>query len=61
MRSVVKRKLKTFHATLRVTRIEEWFVEAESEAKARALLENGEGHRSHMGERVQVELERLSD
>ena len=35
MRSVAKRKLKTFHATLRVTRIEEWFVEAESEAEAR--------------------------
>jgi hypothetical protein len=61
MRSVAKRKLKTFHATLRVTRIEEWFVEAESEAEARVLLEQGEGHRTHIGERVQVELEKLSD
>jgi hypothetical protein len=60
MRSVAKRKLKTFHGTLRVTRIEEWFVEAESEAEARALLEQGEGYRSHTGERIQVELEKLS-
>jgi hypothetical protein len=61
MRSVAKRRLKTFHATLRVTRIEEWFVEAGSEAEARALLEQGEGHRSHIGERIQVELEKVSD
>ncbi len=61
MRSVAKRKLKTFHGTLRVTRIEEWFVEAESEAEARALLEQGEGHRSHIGERVHIELEKVFD
>jgi hypothetical protein len=61
MRSVAKRRLKTFHATLRVTRIEEWFVEADSEAEARVLLERGEGNRSHIGECVQIELEKVSD
>jgi hypothetical protein len=39
----------------------EWFVEAESEAEARALLEQGEGHRSHIGVRVHIELEKVSD
>ena len=61
MRSVAKRKLKTFHGILRVTRVEEWFVEAESDAEARALLERGEGHRSHVGECVQIEFEKLAD
>lgn len=61
MSAVAKRKLKMFHGTLRVTRIEEWFVEAESEADARALLEKGEGHRSHAGECVQIELEKVSN
>jgi hypothetical protein len=60
MRSAAKRRLKTFHGTVHVTRIEEWFVEAESEAEARALLESGEGHRSHIGECVQIQLEKLS-
>lgn len=61
MSSVAKRKLKIFHGTLHVTRIEEWLVEADSEAEARVLLERGEGHRSHIGECVQIELEKLSD
>jgi hypothetical protein len=61
MRSVAKRRLKTFHGTLRVTRIEEWFVEADSEAEARALLERGEGNRAHIGECIQIELEKVID
>ena len=56
------------HAFGRKTKIEDvprhpsgkWFVEAESEAEARAMLEQGEGHRSHIGERVQIELEKVS-
>jgi hypothetical protein len=50
---------RVFHATLLVTRLEEWFVEAESAEEARALIAAGEGHRSASGERVHVEVERL--
>ena len=52
-----KKTLRTYHASLVVTRVEEWCVDAE----ARALLAAGEGHRCHMGDAVQVELDRLND
>ena len=42
-----------------VTRLEEWFVEAESAEEARKLFAAGEGHRSAPGACVHVELERL--
>ena len=42
-----------------VTRLEEWFVEAESPEQARALIAAGEGHRADSGERVHVEVERV--
>jgi hypothetical protein len=38
--------LKTFHATMLVTRTEEWCVEAETAEEARRLLAAGDGHRS---------------
>jgi len=41
--ATVKRKLKTFYASLHVTRIEDWCVEAETAEEARALLARGEG------------------
>jgi hypothetical protein len=50
-------KLKTFHATMLVTRAEQWWVEAETAEEARALLASGEGHHAALGERVHVELE----
>jgi hypothetical protein len=50
-------ELKTYHATMLVTRAEEWCVEAESPEKARELLAAGLGHRCHLGERVQLEVE----
>jgi hypothetical protein len=50
-------ELKTFHATVLVTRVEEWWVEAETVEEARALLAAGQGHRAALGERVHVELE----
>lgn len=50
---------KTFHARLIVTRVEEWFVEADNAEEARALFAAGAGHRSASGERVHVEIERL--
>jgi hypothetical protein len=54
-----KKKLNTYHATMVVTRTEEWCVEAESEAEALALLEAGEGHRCDTGIAEQVELGEL--
>jgi len=50
-------QLKTFHATMLVTRAEEWCVEAESPEEARELLSAGLGHRCHLGERLQFEVE----
>ena len=59
--AALKRKpepeLKTYHATMLVTRAEEWCVEAESPEEARELLAAGLGHRCHLGERVQFEVE----
>ena len=60
-RSALKRQRKLFHATLHVTRVEEWFVEAETEQEARTLLERGDGHRSQIGECIHVEIEKLID
>jgi hypothetical protein len=40
-----------------VTRAEAWWVEAESLGEAQALLAAGRGHRSAVGELVQVELD----
>jgi hypothetical protein len=56
-----KTGLKTFHATMAVTRLEEWCVEAKTPEEARALLSAGEGHRCHHGDCVQIELETMND
>jgi hypothetical protein len=59
----VARKLKVepepkiFHATMLVTRAEEWWIEAESLEEAQALLAVGKGHRHTIGELVHVELD----
>ena len=52
-----KRRLKTFYATLLVTRAEEWWVEAETIEEAQTLLASGGGQRSALGYRVHVEIE----
>jgi hypothetical protein len=52
---------RTFHATVLVTRAEEWWVEAESAEEAAMLLAAGEGHRSAAGERVHLELEKMHE
>jgi hypothetical protein len=49
--------LKRFHATMLVTRAEEWCVEAESAEEARQLLEAGAGYRCYLGDRLHVEVE----
>ena len=56
-----KSKLKTFHATLAVTRMEEWCVEAETADEARKLLAAGEGHRCNIGDCLHVQVERVED
>ena len=61
--SAVKEKtsLKTFHATMVVTRLEEWCVDAETAEEARALLAAGQGHRCHLGDCLNVQLEAMED
>jgi hypothetical protein len=53
--------LKTFHATLLVTRTEEWCVEAASAEEAHELLAAGEGYRCHLGERMHTEVEQVNE
>jgi hypothetical protein len=52
---------RTYHATMHVTRIEEWFVEADSPEEAQKLFETGQGERGHMGELVQIEFGELRE
>jgi hypothetical protein len=56
-----KARLKTFHATMAVTRLEEWCVDAETPEEARALLAAGQGHRCHLGVCLHVQLEAMED
>jgi hypothetical protein len=56
-----KNKLKLFHATMQVTRFEEWCVEAENAEEARELLASGVGHRCHLGDCLHVEVDRMLD
>ncbi len=61
MAGKAKTRIKTFHATMAVTRLEEWCVEAETKQEAAALLAAGEGHRCRLGECLNVELEAIDD
>jgi hypothetical protein len=56
-----KKRLKTFYASLHVTRIEDWCVKAETEEEARALLANGAGERCRIGDCVYVEVGEVSN
>lgn len=56
-----KLRLKTFHATMLVTRLEQWCVEAETAAQARALLAAGQGHRCHLGDCLHLEMESIDE
>jgi hypothetical protein len=56
-----KPTFRTYHATVLVTRLEEWWVEAETAEEAQALLAAGEGHHSALGERVHIELAEVLD
>jgi len=44
-----------------VTRVEQWWVEAESAEEAQELFASGQGHHAAVGERVHVELGMMSD
>jgi hypothetical protein len=52
---------KMFHATMLVTRAEEWCVEADTAEEARELLASGQGHVCHRGDCVYVDLEKVED
>lgn len=61
MAARAKKRLRTYHATMVVTRTEEWCVDAASAEEAKALLAAGEGHRCHLGDAVHVELNQMLD
>jgi hypothetical protein len=52
---------KTYHATMLVTRTEEWWVEAETAEEARRLLSSGDGDKCYVGDRIHVEVRDLLD
>jgi hypothetical protein len=54
-------KLKLFHATVHVTRMEEWWVEAETAEEARKLLLSGQAHRGAIGDCLHATVERMLD
>jgi hypothetical protein len=54
-------QLTTFYATMLVTRVEQWWVEAANAEEAQELLASGQGHHASMGERVHVELGMMSE
>jgi hypothetical protein len=60
-RANTRRKLKLFHATMQVTRTEQWCVEAESAEEARDLFASGQGHKCEAGECLHAELVKLED
>jgi len=57
----LKLVFKTYHATVQVTRMEQWCVEAQSAEEARELLAAGAGYRCEIGECVHLEVERVED
>jgi hypothetical protein len=57
----LKPKPKLFHATVHVTRVEEWCVEAETAEEAGELLATGGGHRMHIGDCVNLEVQSVED
>lgn len=60
-KSVAKRKRKLFYATVQVTRVEDWCVEAESAEEARGLLAKGEGERFRLGDCVHLEVHDVTE
>jgi hypothetical protein len=59
--TAAKKKLKTFYASVHVTRVEDWCVQAESAEQARILVANGAGERCGIGDCVHIEVAEVSD
>jgi hypothetical protein len=57
--SASDKKRKMFHATVHVTRVEEWCVEADTPEEAQALIASGQGHRCSPGEALHAEVAHL--
>jgi hypothetical protein len=54
-------KRKMFYATMHVTRVEEWCVEAETVEEARELLNSGHGERGQIGECIHCDVTSIED
>jgi hypothetical protein len=51
-----KKRPKLFYATMHITRVEHWCVEADDLKEAEALLRSGEGHRHDVGDCIHREV-----
>jgi hypothetical protein len=60
-KAATRKKPQLFYATMHVTRMEQWCVEAGTADEARQLLTSGEGHRCDAGECLQAEFVRIED
>jgi hypothetical protein len=54
-------QMRTFYATMLVTRVEQWWVEAANAEEAQELFASGQGYHASMGERVHVEIGMMSE
>jgi hypothetical protein len=52
---------KMFYATMLVTRVEEWCIEAETEEEASELLNKGRGERGHIGECIHCDVAAIEE
>lgn len=57
----LRKRAKTFYASLQVTRVEDWCIEAETAEQARTLLAQGEGERLRLGDCVHVEVQTVDE
>ena len=56
---IIKKKNQIYHATILVTRAEEWCVQANSPEEAKVLFEAGEGYRCSPGDIFHLEFGEL--
>ena len=61
LRTAGKKKPKLLYATMQVTRVEHWLIEADTVEMAEALLLSGEGHRHSVGECLQREVHKIEE
>jgi hypothetical protein len=50
---------RTFHATVVVTRLEDWCVEARTPQEARELIAAGAGYRCDIGDCLNIEIDQF--